>query len=126
MRNQKGLFKIGDILLSVLILAVALALFLAFTHRGEAAYVVIVSEAGEERYPLSEDRTLTVESNGYTLTVEISDGRARVASADCPDKVCAASGYVSSGGETVVCVPARVQIKAEGGETDDVIDWVAP
>lgn len=47
-------------------------------------------------------------------TVEFKDGMVRVQEADCPDKVCVRTGWVSKPGEMIVCLPYRIIIKISG------------
>ncbi|MDR2903705.1 MAG: NusG domain II-containing protein, partial [Clostridiales bacterium] len=49
-------------------------------------------------------------------TVEIRDGAARMAKADCPDGLCLKQGQIRHTNETVVCLPNRVTVEIIGGE----------
>lgn len=124
-------FSFADVLvmLSVLLIA-SLLLFLCFL-RGAASdpsenRLVIRTQSEVLSYPLSSDRTIPVASGGYTLTVEIRDGHARVRETDCPDRVCLHTGWISRKGETVICAPAAVRLtvtdpKGGVGDADSVI-----
>jgi len=50
--------------------------------------------------------------------VEFKEGRVRVQYADCPDKVCVRTGWISMPGEIIVCLPYRVIIKISGERQD--------
>lgn len=123
-------FSFADVLvmLSVLLIA-ALLLFGSFRSSGNDSsdfLLVIRTQSDVLSYPLSSDRTVTVASGGYTLTVEIRDGRARVRETDCPDKICQRTGWISRKGETVICAPAAVRLtvtdpKGGVGDADSVI-----
>ena len=59
------------------------------------------------------------ENNGYTLRLAASpasggDG-VRVEAADCPTQDCVHTGVISRGGQSIVCLPARIIIRLEGG-----------
>lgn len=115
-------FSSGDVAVIVAVLLLAVLLFLLpvlFSRDGSR--LVIRTPEGEQSYALGEDRVLSVVSGGYTLTVEILDGRARVRDADCPDGVCRRTGWITKAGETVVCAPAgvRLLIVGTGGGEDD-------
>lgn len=47
--------------------------------------------------------------------IEIKDGKIRVKSSDCPDKICVNTGYISKEGERIVCLPKKliIEIKAD-------------
>jgi hypothetical protein len=55
--------------------------------------------------------------------INISDGYARIAEADCPDKLCVKDGMISKPGQSLVCLPNKVVVEVKGvrdTETDDV------
>ncbi|MBO4563170.1 MAG: NusG domain II-containing protein [Clostridia bacterium] len=111
---------VNDIILVVALLALALAAWgvIRITHKsGDYAVVEI---AGEEtaRYPLNEDIRIDIEAEGgHVNTFVISDGKAYVESADCPDKLCVKQHAVSRVGETIICLPHKlvIRIVGEGG-----------
>lgn len=123
-------FSFVDVLvmLSVLLIA-SLLLFGSFRstwNDSSDLRLVIRTQSEVLSYPLSSDRTIPVASGGYTLTVEIRDGRARVRETDCPDKICQRTGWISHKGETVICAPATVRLtvtdpKGGVGDADSVI-----
>lgn len=47
---------------------------------------------------------------------EIQAHRIRFINADCPDKVCERTGWLSRTGESAVCLPNRIAVTIEGGE----------
>ena len=123
-------FSFADVLVMLSVLLIAVLLFLCFL-RGAASdpsenRLVIRTSSEVLSYPLSVDRTVSLSSDGYTLTVEIRDGRARVSDSDCPDKICQRTGWISRKGETVICAPAAVRLtvtdpKGGVGDADSVI-----
>lgn len=67
------------------------------------------------------DKTFDIEYKGSRNTVEIRDGRIRVRDADCPDKVCVKTGWLSSSAIPIVCLPNHLVIEfMEAGEVDAV------
>lgn len=112
----------GDYLVMAIVLALALAFGLgAFLSIGEdAEKTLVIRVNGEEQQrllllPGAPMEQIVVESQGFHLTIELQDGQARVAQADCPDGVCVHAGWISRPGAVAVCVPARVSIAVEGG-----------
>lgn len=127
MRRIREYLKAGDLILCVLIALAAVAVFAAFAFGGRnAVSVTVKSDSGTANYPLSEDAEIGIDSNGHKLVLVISGGKAFVSSSDCPDKVCVSTPAISEKGGTIICVPARVEIKADGGDSDDGIDWTVP
>jgi hypothetical protein len=52
-------------------------------------------------------------SNNFNL-VEVESGKIRFVDADCPDKVCVKTGWISEPGESAVCLPHKTIITIEG------------
>ncbi len=52
-----------------------------------------------------------------TNTLVIENGKADMISADCPDKLCVKQHAISSNGETIVCLPNKVVVEIEDGES---------
>ena len=69
------------------------------------------------------DEVFTVEYGGKTNTVEIKGGRIRVQSAECPDKTCVHTGWLSSLAMPIVCLPNHLVIRFAASDND--VDAVA-
>ena len=54
---------------------------------------------------------------GFINTLVIENGKADMISADCPDKLCVKQHAISSNGETIVCLPNKVVVEIEDGES---------
>lgn len=83
-------------------------LTMLWAERGE--YVRVTVDNGEPMY-YSLDFDGNYSLNGGTNTLIVSDGKASIARADCPDKVCEHSGKISKVGERIVCLPNRVYVE---------------
>ncbi len=70
---------------------------------------------------LSADTKFIVESSYGSNTIRVENGKISVISADCPDKVCVASGAISGGAVPIICLPHRMEIRIVS-EADDGID----
>jgi hypothetical protein len=66
----------------------------------------------------AEDDTFVIEKNGQHNTVEIKDHMIRVSEADCPDKTCVKSGWLSSSAMPIVCLPNRLVIEFSDEESE--------
>ena len=73
---------------------------------------------------LTEPEERTYEANGYTLHVTFGPGSARVTVSDCPTQDCVHTGEITRGGQSIVCLPARIVIQMEGGGNTDGPDLV--
>ena len=59
-------------------------------------------------------------SSEYHQIILVEKGRIRFEEADCPDKVCVKTGWLSEKGKAAVCLPNKTIIKIEGeGEKVD-------
>ena len=125
------------VVLCVAALSVGLAVF---QWRGgtDQALTAVVSVDGVEADRFSPEDLLehprTYSSNGYTLTVALGidyEGPARnalppsgksglrVAASDCPTQDCVHTGMITRSGQSIVCLPARIIIRLEGGAAED-------
>lgn len=106
--------KKSDVLLACGVLLAALVLFLALRPGGAGAWAVVTVDGREAaRYPLGEDRTVTLGEAAYNV-LEISGGGAAVVEANCGDHTCVRTGRISREGETIVCLPHRLTVRIEG------------
>ncbi|MFW6113473.1 MAG: NusG domain II-containing protein [Actinomycetota bacterium] len=118
----------GDILLVLIVLAVSVLLICQSTAGagGGADLDVAVSVNGEEVLvlPLDEDRPeLVIDGYQGKSHIEIAGGRVRMVDSACPEKLCVRTGWISSPGESIVCLPNRVVIEVRGGkEEPDVVN----
>lgn len=113
--------KAGDII-AVIFVALCAALSFALTGSNSGGQSVEIISGGEAKlYALGENRAVTLESEGVTLTVEIKDGAVSVTESDCPDRECVHSPAISKAGGVIVCVPAKTLIKIIGARDADFI-----
>lgn len=104
----------------LLLLGGALAVFLRLT-RQDGGYVSVQVD-GEQlmELPLSADTQVVLGSGEHTNTLAIENGVARVVEATCPDRICVNQGAVRYEGESIVCLPHKLVITVEGGQTGDL------
>ena len=115
-------FYRNDFLLVVLLLLLsgALALFLRLTRQAGGTVSVQVDGELVMELPLNEDRSLVLGEGAHTNTLIIEGGKARVAEASCPDRICVRQGAVQYAGESIVCLPHKLVVTVEGGPPPDV------
>ena len=109
--------KKRDVILLLCILgisAVLLGIFYINSHG--TADVAVITVDGEEyaRLPLDEDTRIDIDTEYGKNTVVISDGKAFVEWADCPDGVCVRTGEASEM-RSVVCLPHKLTVTLEKG-----------
>lgn len=110
------------VVLAVVLLAVICALSF-WGQAGEAERLTaVVSVDGEEVERIDLDggsaEKRVYSGNGYTLTVELGPEGVQVEASDCPTQDCVHTGTINRGGQSIVCLPARIIIQLEGGPAD--------
>jgi hypothetical protein len=71
---------------------------------------------------VSEPYEFVIENeNGESNTISVQKGKIAVTDADCRDKICVNTGYISTGAAPIVCLPHKLSITIEdNGEIDAV------
>ena len=70
------------------------------------------------RYPITVNRDVTIEGVTGKLMLRIQGGTARVVDANCPGKICIATGAIQLPSQEIVCVPNRVIITVSSSHSD--------
>lgn len=92
----------------------AVTVSLLLFRKSDSSYISIVQD-NEIIYKFdlsaTENQTIRIEdkNGGYNI-VEISDGRIRISDADCPDRTCVNTGFLS-GDIPIVCLPHKLVIR---------------
>lgn len=94
----------------------------AYGGRAQASEVSIQNDEGTFLYSLDQDRRIPVSGPLGDTVVEIEDGRVHVDSSPCRDKICIAAGWLEDAGQWTACLPNRVFVRVEGGESEDGVD----
>jgi hypothetical protein len=89
------------------------------TGAGEGLYAVVQNTEGfYQVLPLWEDAEVRVESSfGYNV-VEVSEGRVRVSEADCKNQICVNTGWSSSEGQIITCLPHQLVVEIVSDPAD--------
>ena len=88
---------------------------------GSKGDTVTMKQDGKVLYTLDlsreADRELTVEYEGRRNIIEIKGGRIRVREADCPDRVCVHTGWLTAA-VPIVCLPNKLVIEYAESDLD--------
>ena len=124
MDKSRLTFRKGDLLAIVLVLVLAAAVALFFVpNRGttENAMVQIYRDGKlMQELSLESDQSILI-TGEYENTVVIRNGRACIGQSNCPGEDCVHSGWISSPGRSVVCLPNRVEIRITGSSEVDFV-----
>jgi hypothetical protein len=110
----------NDLILIAALLLIAGILYLALNlgRREGGVAVVRVDGVEVERHSLSVDGTFPL--NGGSNILVIEDGKAFLSDANCPDHICVKQGKIHYTGQVITCLPNRLTVTVEGGESDGV------
>ena len=97
---EKRKFSWKEALLLVLVLAVAAGVYLYAKTRPKGVEAVIEQDGEVYR------------------RVELDKDGAHFVSSPCPDKICVNKGIIKRAGESAVCLPQRVSVRIEGGDSE--------
>lgn len=110
------------LILVLLLIAGAVALYGHFSDKGQTATVISDGETVTViDLKSAEDETFTV--NG--TVIEVKDGKIAFTDSDCGDKTCVRTGTLENSGDAAACVPNRVVIRISGEKTDSDVDIIA-
>lgn len=121
-------WKKGDaaVIAAVALLAAGILAGFLFYGRGQQEVTAEIYQNGEKllEVALTEDQTFEI-GGDYHNTVTVRDGKIGVTHTDCPGGDCAHSGWKSRAGESIVCLPNKMEIRLRGGgKEEDRVDFV--
>lgn len=120
---MKHLFTKADIILFVLIIAIAAA-GIAIMSGGGTGETAVVRRDGQvvRRVDLSVDQTFWVGS----VELQVKDGAIAFIESDCPGKECIHAGWLKNPGDTAACLPNHISVTIEGpSDAQSGVDTIA-
>lgn len=123
--NKKFHWKV-EIIFYIVLAAITAAILLWYFLKPASGNVAEVRVSGKVigTYPLNQNKKVTIEGKGDGKNILIiSDGKARMEEADCPDGICVKKGEISRVSESIICLPHEVvvEIKESNRENNEVI-----
>ena len=109
--------KKADIYIIALTTLFAIGFYLTTLLMAQApAALVVITVNGKEyqTIPLNQNKTVRIAQNGHVNVMEVKDGKVRMLSADCPDKLCVKQGDIVATRQAIVCLPNRVVLTIVG------------
>lgn len=124
MRKAGGVKRRNDIILIVMLVAIAcvLSMILYIKNEDSDILTVEVSVDGQviDTYPLGTDEKYNTQCQldiGNYLVIE--GGYVYLKDADCPDKLCVKQGRISKAGESIICLPHHLVIRIVGESSNE-------
>jgi len=102
--------------------AVSAALLFFMPKKGSIANIYVNGECVRsiDLSAVTEAYEFTVETEWGSNTVRVEPGRICVKDADCRDRVCVNSGWISDTAAPLVCLPHKLVIKIESKENSEI------
>lgn len=115
---NKKLIKKRDAVIILIILIIGIMSFTAYKLFSEEGRAAVVSVDGNiiEILSLTDSVKTDITVNGIDgVLIDIKNGRIKIKSSECPDKICVNTGYISKVDERIVCLPKKliIEIRAE-------------
>lgn len=125
---KKGDKIVGIILLIIVVITLSATLVYKNSVKG-SENIAVIKRSGKilktidlNKVVKPEEFTLKTENGDYN-TIEVKHNSIRIIDANCPNKLCVKSGWISKPGEIIVCLPFKliITINAESkGNIDGV------
>lgn len=120
--------KKGDKILFVIVIAVLLIMS-AGTYAYKLAFkgkdkIAVIKQEGKvvktiNLSKLKGTEKFDIKEGNHFNTIAIEKDKISIIDADCPDKVCIKTGWISDAGQSIVCLPNKLIVTIEGGETSN-------
>lgn len=114
------MIKKADIILAAVLIIVGLAMSYILSFGQTVGSELLITCNGEKfgSYSLAEDREIVIDRNDHINKVTIKNGVVSMSFSDCHGQDCIHQGEIDKSGETVICLPNKVVLEINGGETE--------
>lgn len=129
MLKFKNIFKKLDIIIIVILVLLSFIpeVIFAMNYNKSFNYIyaeVTISGKVYKKIPLTghkNEEEIEIDTGHGKNIVLVKDESIAMIEADCPDKVCLNTGFISKPGESIVCLPHKVMVQIRGDNEDDII-----
>lgn len=119
--------KKGDMIILVFVLLAAVSYFSVksiYKDKDDKAIVIYVEGSQYEKFymkDITEDKHIHIDlDKGKFIDINVSKDGVFVSDVVCPDRICVKTGLINKVGQSIVCLPNKVQIYIEGSTIPDV------
>ncbi len=106
--------KKKDLILIVSVLIIIVGSILAnkviHSSKGELVEIYLDNKL-YKKVPLDKEQKIEIKNKKDKNTVYIHDRGVEVSHANCHDKVCVKTGFIKNSGDSIVCLPHKLNIK---------------
>lgn len=118
-------FRKGDWFAIAAVLLLTTSSLLAFFPRSDIDQTAVVQIRLDgsvvQELPIDVDCETTI-SGRYENVISIRSGKVSITKSNCPGEDCVHSGWITSPGRSIVCLPNRVEIRITGASSD--VDFI--
>ncbi|MBR5273268.1 MAG: NusG domain II-containing protein [Clostridia bacterium] len=117
---RKLFYKRDFVILAVILLVALIGMGTVWIyHNFTESTVVVIEHNSVEINRINLDKIeqsdiiFINDDDGCHVEIEVENGRARVLSSTCPDKICVNCGWLENKGDSAVCLPNKVVVRIE-------------
>ncbi len=106
--------SIKELIITAVIVLIGITAFIVFESVKQNGKTAVISVDGKIIQQINledtENKTFALEEF-ENITFEVKNGKIRVVSSDCPDKICKNTGFISKSGESIICMPNKMIVE---------------
>ncbi len=99
------------VVIGILLICIGALIYTRITHKPGNIAVLSYDNNKEEYISLQQNARYDFDSNGYTIHIEVKNGRAAFVDSPCPDHICEHYGWLKHDGQLAVCLPAKATLR---------------
>ena len=116
----------GDMLICAIAALLSIAVIFTFLLPEKDGNKIIIELDGEKYASFDVNgpkKVIEIRSKYGYNRVSVGDGFAQVLDADCPDKLDVRRGRIDRAGESIICLPNRLNIYIKGADAPDTVSY---
>ncbi len=120
--QKQGIVSVGDAILIAVLGGVLIGSFFfvrAFAAEGHDVLIFVDGKV-VHKASLLESGTTVVKGVRGDVMIEIRDGKVAITHADCPNHICVRTGWRSTAGDVIICVPNKTLVRITGEKSENV------
>lgn len=101
------------ILIAIVLLAILASVFAnkAINSGKSDRIEIYVKNKLYKEYPIDANEKIVIKNGNEKNIIYIHDNGVEMLEADCPDEVCIRTGFINKAGQSIVCLPHKINIK---------------
>lgn len=113
-------FRRGDIVVMLVMITTFVLSFKSFNHLNAQSVIIFRDNKVIAEYPLSENRTFSVEGKIGEIKILIKDRGVKVVESSCSHKICIRTGEIKAPNSQIVCAPNHIMIVINSSKEDSI------